>query len=212
MNNCIFLKFTLLLFCSSCINAQTKNCNQAVWIKRFAKLLPKEVCILQGDYHITQVYERVDVDGDGLKDVIFDWNKISLTDGDTIYVTVYKQNPDSTFSFLKSFNNLYPLYFGSYKLDYIPKDEALKILHKKYNDEYLFINLEFENEFIRITRKGDATSEIIITYKYDRSIGNWKYIKTEDYDFIANTIEPYDLSDKLGPTIDYYTYFIWDEE
>jgi len=32
------------------------------------------------------------------------------------------------------------------------------------------------------------------------------------YDFVANTKEPYDLSEEVGPTIDNFTYFYWSKE
>src|SRR6218665_329830 len=78
--------------------AQHTDCNRAVWFNRFTNLLPKEVCIPKGNYHITHVYERADINEDGLEDFIFDWNKKTLQDGDTLYVTIYAQNRDSTFS------------------------------------------------------------------------------------------------------------------
>ena len=80
----------LLLWLSfgTAILAQTADCNRAVWINRFTKLLPKEVCMPKGNYHITQVYDRVDLNDDGLKDFVFDWNKDTLQDGDSIFVSI----------------------------------------------------------------------------------------------------------------------------
>jgi len=211
MRNHAILQLILFL-CSIVSYAQNTDCNRAVWIKEDEKKLPKEICIPNGNYHITEVYEKVDVNGDGLEDFIFDWNKNPLQDGDTIYVTIYTQNSDSTFSFFRTFNNLYPIYFKSYSRDYIPKDEKLRSVHKKYRGEYLLLKLKFEKNIIEITIMGDATTDLIITYKYDRDIKNWRYDNTVMYDFVANTKEPYDLSEEVGPTIDNFTYFYWSEE
>ncbi len=211
MKRIILLQVATLLF-SIVSNAQNKDCNRSVWIKQDERKLPKEVCISKGNYHITEVYEKIDVNGDGFEDFIFDWNKNPLQDGDTIYVTIYIQNPDSTFSFFRTFNNLYPLYFKSYSLDYTPKENRLKSVHKKYKDQYPFLKLTFEKETIQITMKEDAEANLIITYKFDKAINSWCYEKCEEYFLAVGGYKPIDLSEKLGPTIDNFTYFIWDQE
>lgn len=202
---------SILLIFSINIFAQNTNCNRAVWVKEDEKELPKEVCIPKGNYHVTQVYERVDINSDGLEDFIFNWNKNPLQDGDTLYVTIYTQNQDSIFSHFRTFSNLYPIYFKSYSFDYTPKNKKLRVLHKKYMRNPL-IKLTFEKETIEIIRNGDAKENLIITYRYDKDIKNWRYEKTIMYDYALNTKEPYDLSEKLGPLIDNFTYFIWEEE
>ncbi|PGH37825.1 MAG: hypothetical protein CRN43_18855, partial [Candidatus Nephrothrix sp. EaCA] len=138
--------------------AQHTDCNRAVWFNRFTNLLPKEVCIPKGNYHITRVYERADINEDGLEDFIFDWNKKTLQDGDTLYVTIYAQNQDSTFSHFRTFNNLYPIYFERYDTDYIPTSKKLRPLHKKYDDDYPFLELAFQKDVLQIKRKCDASA------------------------------------------------------
>ena len=192
--------------------AQHTDCNRAVWFNRFTNLLPKEVCIPKGNYHITQVHERTDINEDGLEDFIFEWNKNPLQDGDTLYVTIYAQNQDSTFSHFRTFNNLYPIYFERYDSEYNPPNKKLSPLHKKYNGEYPFLELTFEKGIMQIIRIGQVKEDLIITYRYDKNIKNWRYEKTIRDDYALNIKEPYDLSKKLGPTIDNFTYFIWDEE
>jgi hypothetical protein len=201
-----------LLFYSVISVAQYTDCNRTVWINRFTNLLPKEVCIPKGNYHITEVYERIDLNGDGLEDFVFDWNKNPLQDGDTLYVSIYNQNPDSTFYFFRTFNNLYPINFKSYSLDYIPQNDNLRTIQRKFNDQYPFLKLTFEKETIQITMKEDAEANLIITYKFDKLINNWRYEKSEEYFLVAGGYKPIDLSEKLGPTIDNFTYFIWGQE
>ena len=208
MRNHAILQLILFL-CSIVSYAQNTDCNRAVWIKEDEKKLPNGICIPK-EYLISNIYESTDVNNDGLMDFIFKWRKSELQDGDTMYVTIYVQNSDSTFSFFRTFNNLYPIYFKSYSRDYIPKDEKLRSVHKKYRGEYLLLKLKFEKNIIEITIMGDATTDLIITYKYDRDIKNWRYDNTVMYDFVANTKELYDLSEEVGPTIDNFTYFIWD--
>jgi hypothetical protein len=201
----------VLLLIGIAVFAQNTDCNRAVWVKQDEKKIPEGICIPKG-YLISNIYESADINDDGLPDFIFKWRKPDLQDGDTLYVTIYTQNQDSTFSYLRTFNNLYPINFKSYSLDYIPKDEKFRAIYKKYHGQYPFLKLTFEKDIIQINRKGDATADLIITYRYDKDLKNWRYEKTEMYDFVANTKEPYDLSEELGPTIDNFTYFIWDQE
>lgn len=207
-----FIMITLLILNTIMSYAQDCICNRSVWIKSWEKELPKEVCIPLGNYHITQVYERVDVNDDGLNDFIFDWNRYPLKDGDTIYVTIYLQNQDGTYQYFRTFNNLYPIYFERYDLDYIPKDTSLISIHKKYENFYPLHGLKFDNDLIKTKIRNDAETDLVITYKFDKSINNWRFEKSEQYYFIDETLDSINLSDKLGPTIDNFTYFYWEEE
>lgn len=180
-----------------------------VWVKQDEKKVPKGVCIPAG-YIISEIFEPTDMNKDSLPDFIFKWRKSNLTDGDTLFVTIYIQNRDSSFSNFRTFKNLFPIYFERYDFDYIPKDEKLKTLHKKYLGNYQFLNISFQKGNIEISTKGDATSDLITTYTYDAGIKNWRYQKTIMYDFIANTKENFDSSEELGPTIDQFRYFTTD--
>ena len=200
----------ILLLLSIIVNSQNINCNQSVWIDRFAKLLPKDVCIPQGDYHITQVYKMADVNSDGLDDFIIDWNKKSLQDGDTLFVSIYLQNIDSTFSYFRTFDNLYPIYFERYDIDYIPQDATLIPLLKEYEDFYPFRKLEFKRGSIAITIRFDAESDLKTVYVFDKLLNNWRYKESHEIWYTGGKSFR-DLEDTLGPTIDNFTYFWWDK-
>ncbi|MEM4326149.1 MAG: hypothetical protein QXU40_02515 [Candidatus Pacearchaeota archaeon] len=207
-NICLFI---IILLHNIIVSAQDTTCNRAVQVKSYEKELPKEVCIPQG-YLISDIYEKTDINGDSLNDFIFDWNKNPLKDGDTIYVTIYLQNPDGTYKYFRTFNNLYPIYFKSYSLDYIPQDTSLILIHRKYENFYPLHRLKFEKDLIKITIRNDAETDIVVTYRFDKTINNWRFEKSEEYYFIDGTLDPINLSDKLGPTIDNFTYFYWIEE
>lgn len=57
------------------------------------------------------------MNGDGLSDFIFKWRRAQLQDEDTLFVTIYIQNKDSSFSNFYTFHNLFPLYFENYSSD-----------------------------------------------------------------------------------------------
>jgi hypothetical protein len=151
----------------------------------------------------------VDVNGDSLDDCIIDWNKTSLQDGDTLFVSVYLQHQDSTFHHFKTFDNLYPVYFKWYYFDYIPQDTTLIPLVRKY-EGYPFRKLKFEQNSIIITIKLDAKTDLKTVYVYDKILNNWLYQNSTEILYEGDE-RPRDLKDKLGPTIDDFTYFWWDK-
>lgn len=209
MKKIIVIAHFILTWPATCILAQSNECNQKVWVKRLAKLIPKEVCIPPG-YHITEARNEVDLNGDGLKDIIFDWNKESLSDGDTIFVSAYLRNADSSYFFYRTFKNLYPIYFKSYKLDYTPKKKELENLQRRYEDQYPLIKLEFGKESIKITRKGDATTDMVISYLFDKKLSEFRYKECKLRNSTNGRVEPYDLSTVIGPSVNNFTYFIWE--
>lgn len=199
----------VLLFLTASTIAQNIDCNRAVWIKQNAKNLPKEVCIPKG-YLISNIYESTDINGDSLPDFIFKWRKPELQDGDTLYISIYLQNSDSTFSYFRTFNNLYPIYFKDYSRDYVPPKSALIALHKKYEGEDQFLELKFEQNLITLKIEYAAKEDLWVQYYYDKSKKDWLYQKAEIHDYWEK-VTPIDLSEKIGPSINNFTYFYWEE-
>ena len=161
----------------------TPGINRNVKVKRYSKILPEEVCIPKG-YWISFVRKEIDVNKDSLSDFVFDWNKPVLQDGDTLYLTVYKQNKDSSFSHLKTFSNLFPLYFKRYDRDYrfdVKLDSFLNQIHSRYDDGYPLEKLEFSNSKIIIKIRTSVTDGITLFYEYDLLVNNWLLIKREDW-------------------------------
>jgi hypothetical protein len=205
------IQFVLLVLTTTACAQNKEVCNRSVWTKGDEKYLPNEVCIKRGDYHITQVYKRVDLNNDGLNDFVFDWNKNPLQNGDTIFVTVYIQNPDSTFKHFRTFNNLYPIYFKSYDRDYVIKDKSLAELHKKYQGENQLIELLFEPNLIKLRIKYEAKEDLLIQYSYDKKRKDWLLLKAELHDYALDKVLPFNQTDKIGPSIDRLNYLYWDE-
>lgn len=171
----IFLGFNIMILHSQ------NFCNRDFSGAGEIKEIPKEVCIPMG-YEIRYTYEPVDVDNDGLKDFIFSWEKKQLKDGDTIYISVYKMNTDSTYSFLKTFNNLYPIFFKSY--------DNCKICDKRFYEicerygGYPLREFTFFENGIKIMFKdntGGSHAGIILTYKYNKEKNNWYLEKKETW-------------------------------
>jgi hypothetical protein len=129
----------------------------------------------------------------------------------SIYLSIYLQNPDSTFSHFKTFSHLYPLYFEIYYLTYIPEDTTLIPILKGYGYTYPLRELRVEKAFIILEIKLDAEADWKVTYKYDDAIKNWKYEKCEEVFLDESGALPHDMAWAFGPTIDDFTYFYWDK-
>ena len=204
-------KITLLsiLLLHIIVEAQVTDCNQTVWSAYDAEKIPKNICLPNG-YEFLYIHSSTDVNGDGLNDFIFNWDKVTMLDGDTTFVSVYIQNQDSTYSHFRTFSNLFPIYFKSYKYDYIPQDTILIPLLRKYEDFYPFRKLEFKQDSIIITIHLDAESDLRTVYIYDKTLNNWLYQKSDEV-WHTGGESPYNLENKLEPTIDDFTYFWWDK-
>ena len=191
------------------VNAQdsvTSGCNRSVRFNQYLEKLPKEVCLPQGNYFVFGIFDKTDVNNDGLDDCIFCWCKYPYNDGDTTFVSFYKQNSDSTYSLFKTLDNLYPIYLKSYNDLYTPKEEELRIIQKNYYYRYPLYELKIEKDKIIIELKNDAESNLIITYQYDKDLKNWKYIDCIESFFYNDGINKLDFSNELGPTIDNFKY------
>jgi hypothetical protein len=149
-------------------------CNRDVQLKEYKPKLIKEVCIPAG-FWISELRtdtQDIDIDGDGLGDFIFDWNKPKLQDGDTLFITVYKQNVDSTYSFLKTFKNLLPVYLKSY--DFPAKNNVLAAkIFECYADGYPLVDLTFQKGSILLNIRIDAASGYFLEYAYIKEKKNW---------------------------------------
>jgi hypothetical protein len=188
---------------------QDTNCNRTVEIKEYSKILPIEVCLPKG-YQVVYIYNNVDFNSDKKNDFCFAWRKINISDGDTTYISIYKQNSDSTYHIFKTFKNLRPLFFKDYSPEYHPKDSSLNELKGKYIG-YGLRKLNFENDLIKVVFAADATDDFSLVYKYDDSIKNWKLTECK---VITNYPDPNerDWTRVFGPTIDDFTYFYWEKE
>ena len=181
-NNLIMRRFTGIMLFSITIAScgQDIKCNRAVEYDFLIKKIPEEVCLPEG-HQITRLYKSTDVNKDGLKDLIFDWSKINLKDGDTLYVSIYNQLNDSTFSHFKTFNNLKPIFFKEYSFEYRVKDPMLNEIKSKYNEQIPPYRLEFKNNIIYISFIIGAPYVTINQY-YQYKKDTWYLMKEEIWD------------------------------
>jgi len=140
--------------------------------------IPKEVIIPSG-YKISNIYNNgvIDFNKDGLNDFVFDLQKENINIGDTSYVVFYKMNKDSSFSFCKKFDNLFPIYFPLYFERPNIKNKELETL---FYDCYMGMNkpfsyFEIQNDSVFFTKRlsGNLMESIRYLYKFDLQKNDW---------------------------------------
>lgn len=168
IKNCFIL---LLLFCANCACAQKKDdtCNRRVRYKRLASKLDSSICV-PDTHEITDLEDEVDLDGDGLKDKIVQWQKINIADGDTVIHAIYKQSKDGGFVLYKSLTNLLPLYFKNY--DVKSADARLESIRSAYVYPVKSI-VEFKNKTIELTFYTEDTTIKKLIFVFQNTKETW---------------------------------------
>ena len=156
--NKIILFFFLTVFCFA-----QQECNKETFVKNEVKLIPKDVCIRK-DYMIFYIYskyQKIDFNEDGLADLVFSMRKKAMSLGDTTFLVFYKMNLDSSYTLVKEFNNIIPVYFDPNPLNHVD------ILN---NTIEMIVNLD-----------GQFYESIIYVYKFDKNKNDWLLSKKTYY-------------------------------
>ncbi|WP_421892611.1 hypothetical protein [Marinoscillum sp.] len=122
----------ILLIVSLGLFGQRGNCSQDVLSKSYLKELDSVICIPHG-YIISRIYNE-DLDKNEEKDRIVKWFKKKLTNGDTIYHTIYSRF-EGELGFFKTYPNLLPLYFDLSSID--PEVELEDSILNELKSRYL---------------------------------------------------------------------------
>jgi hypothetical protein len=204
----VFLLILIAVF-DSLGQAYVDSCNREVKIKEYERELIKEVCIPKGYiiYYIATETTDIDIDGDSLPDFIFDWAKKNRKEGDTSFITAYKMNLDSSYTLLKTFNNLLPIDLDSYgEPSKNPYYAAL--WWNCYNSSNPLRYVEFNKGSIELGIKTDPSAGIDFLYKYSRQKNNWILQNIQKYRDIQGEdrqYEPYPMPE-TEETIDDFSY------
>jgi hypothetical protein len=121
-------------------------------------------------YEITDIQDDVDLNGDGLKDKIVQWQKINIADGDTVTHAIYKQSKDGSFILYKNLNNLLPLYFKNY--DVKSADARLESIRSAYVYPVKSI-VEFKNRTIELTFYTEDTTLKKLIFVFQNTKETW---------------------------------------
>lgn len=158
---------TLFLMLSCCSLAQQSKCNKTLRYSHLKSKLDSSICVPLG-YHIINIYEA-DLNGDAGVDKIVRYQKVNLSDGDSILYAIYK-NTRGQFIFLKIFSNLRPLYFKNYDVKSGNKFyDSLKRLYFYPNHT----SVEFFTSTIEISLYTDPATIKKLSFTYSAEEDTW---------------------------------------
>ena len=131
MKSILFI-FILINYLSSSFAQDTDKCFQKTQSKSDIKKLEPIICIPEG-FHIVDIYKK-DLNKDGKIDKVAEWFKEDLSNGDTIFHSIYFQEMDSTFTHFGTYGNLSQLYFDihSQSNDVVLEDSLLNEIKFSY--------------------------------------------------------------------------------
>lgn len=215
---------TLIFFSSSCCS-QEEKCNQQVSTKWLKNKIPNSVCI-PNNQHIREIKSKKDINKDKLNDFIITHSKINAKDRDTLFVSIYTQNTDSTYSLKKTLGNLYPIILNDYNSDLYINDSLSGVFVTGYNGIYPLKKLEFLEEEVVLKINIGAGETMVFHFIYRNTEDNW-FLEWAEYrgeltrqaeellraDGVLNefkpTIEKIYYSNEEQIPIDEFDYFDW---
>jgi len=185
MNKFYMLPILLVFISFSCRSQNQVDCNRAVRSDFYSKKIPQGICLKPG-YEFSYLYDRVDVNGDGMKDFITQWRKQNIQDGDTLYLSIYEQVDSAEYELARTYDNLFPIYFERYDLSYVVEDSLLNELQGAYNGSDPLRQLKFEEIKITMHLKPGAVDHYFLHYRYDPEDKDWyldrRIYSEEDYE------------------------------
>jgi hypothetical protein len=194
----------LSFICFHCC-AQQDSCYQNSWTKRIAKKLPANVCINKEET-IYQFFSDFDFNKDGLSDIAIKAGKSKKSNGDTLKLTIFRQLIDSTFVEFMQLDNIFPIYFEKYSLDYNIQDEGLLKTKNRYQEAYPLEHLKLEDNYISIRMIADATASFHLLYTYSTPEKDWLLTEFSIVNEEIDTVINHDTF-RLGTSILDFSYF-----
>lgn len=197
----LLLSLFLLSKCSSL--AQQSKCNKALIYQstRLKSKLDSAICIPDG-YHITDIYDDADLNNDGRKDKVVRYQRVKLSDGDTIYYSLYAQKKDHNLSLYKTFGNLEPLYFESYEFEDKTGNKFYDSIKTKYSYPTLS-TVQFETNSINLTFHVDAATVKKLSFTYSLKEKTWILTRVIQWFVPPKNYEGDEKLDENGRKLEY---------
>ena len=192
--------YLLLLFPICCFSQQ--DCDKKTLLDADLKLVPKDVCIRK-EYVINYIYSKyncTDFNKDGLTDFVFSMRKKEKTIGDTTFLVFYKMNIDSSYTLIKCFDNIIPIYFDPNVEVPNLKNENLHRIFQCYSIPNPLNHVEITDDKIEMIVNFDDHFYESITYQYvfDSTKNDWILIEKIYYQGDMGKHLSIKLNDKLS--------------
>ena len=189
------------------------SCNQK---QRFGNkiVIPKEVCI-PSEHIISYIYPSVDLNGDGLEDLVIRHCKETLKNGDSRYLSIYIQNIDGSYRLAKDLPNIYPIYFKTYTYSKKFEDSLSPELKKIWNiyDQSPLYGIYLKEKEIELKINAlEAQVSYFLHFIYNKEKNTWILHKWEEYTDYNNVIIEREIPEGwkiLIDDFDYLDYLDW---
>jgi hypothetical protein len=170
------LTLAIVLFAHYCCSQS--NCSRRLIYPypRLKSKLDSAMCVPIG-FQITDIYDEVDLNNDGLKDKVVRYQRIELANADTIYYSIYTKMIDGKLKLFMTLGNLEPLYFNSYEFD----DKTGNNLYDSIKTQYSYPTrsmVEFETNSIQLSFYTDAATFQKLFFSFDLEKMTWILTKT----------------------------------
>lgn len=195
MKKITVVAFFILIGCESRGQESTDSCTRASrpgWEFLLDKI-PRNLCLPKGML-LANAYPFTDINGDALQDVVIQYHKEGLSDGDTLFTGIYFMNTDSSFTLVRKLGKLDPLYFEIRSPDYYSKMRA------ETGNLYLYDTLAgkhgyspnnktvFNKAKIEITMEPGVGDKYLFEYTYNSKILNWQQTRFLYYEGVDETV------------------------
>lgn len=171
------------------------ECNRMVADRGIKKLLIKEICI-PADQVVGDIINDVDLNMDGMKDVVVRYHKMPVSNGDIITYDFYIKTDSASYTFTKSLNNLRPPHLDSHDPDYVKKDRLTQDISNRFPRN---VDVEFKDNLIAVSHFLYDVYGKTYSFEYSKSAGDWILSKEEYWigELSRNYIALMGVSEKL---------------
>jgi len=157
------------------------------------------MCVPNG-YQIMRIYDNVNINSDGFIDKITCWQKVKISDGDTVFYSIYTKGKDGKLILYKTLANLQPLYFNNYASKSVDKlYDSIKRMYSYPNTS----EVEFETNSINLTFYIDAATVKKLFFTHSVKEKTWALTREIQWFVPPKSYEGEEKLDENGRKLEY---------
>ena len=170
--------------------SQNKNgeCNKDVDAVEYVSLLPHDFCMPKG-YIVMDIYQTadwrgdtVDVNNDGILDIVIKYYKEKWECADTVFFAVYLGKTDTTFQYCKTFSNLCtPLVEDFFNTSWLVKNCTDEYIDRYGWENVMWIRFNQGCIIVPFSTGFDYNEGFDFYFEYDNDRENWYLTKQQKW-------------------------------
>ncbi len=126
------------------------------------------------------IHNEADLTNDAIQELVIKLEKQKIKDGDKSILQIYKKSTKGIYELYRTLDNVYPMYFKSYALDYKANDSTLNEIQGRYSSAEYSEVLLGENTLI-LKFHSEATMGYNFHYVFDKQKQDWLLQKIEEW-------------------------------